>query len=104
LLLIGRAYSKLESGVEQLLGYREQEFVGQNVSIIFTLEDVENDAHQKEIKTAVANGRAEDQGWHLRKDGTQFFSNDLVMLLRDNDGNVTALTKIMRDETTPQTN
>lgn len=86
-------------GVQHLLGYEESDFLGKNVSLIFTPEDREREIHTAEIAQAINKGRAEDRRWHLRKDGTRFFANGLAMSIKDDAGNVAFITKILRDET-----
>lgn len=86
-------------GVEKLLGYAEDDFVGQDACMIFTPEDQAHDACGHELRTAKENGRAEDRRWHLRKDGSRFFANGLLMSLKDEAGNIRGYSKIMRDDT-----
>jgi PAS domain S-box-containing protein len=86
-------------GVERLLGYAEDEWVGRHVSVIFTPGDLERGALDLELETALEKGCSEDQRWHVRKDGSRFWANGLLMLLRDEDGPPRAFAKIMRDDT-----
>jgi PAS domain S-box-containing protein len=86
-------------GVERLLGYAEEDWVGRHVSVIFTPEDLAQGALDHELKTALAEGRAEDQRWHVRRDGSRFWANGLLMLLRDDAGEPLAFAKILRDDT-----
>ena len=86
-------------GVERLLGYAEEEWIGQHVSVIFTPEDLAQGELDKEVGNALKHGRAEDQRWHVRKDGTRFWANGLLMLLRDAAGEPRAYAKILRDDT-----
>jgi PAS domain S-box-containing protein len=86
-------------GVERLLGYAEDEWVGRHISIIFTPEDLAQGALDSELKTALEQGRSEDRRWHVRKDGSRFRSSGLLMLLRDEAGRPRAFAKIMRDDT-----
>jgi PAS domain S-box-containing protein len=86
-------------GVEKLLGYAEGEWVGRDACIIFTPEDNERDACGREMRTAGEIGRAEDQRWHVRKDGTRFWANGVMMALRDDAGRLRGFAKVMRDET-----
>jgi PAS domain S-box-containing protein len=86
-------------GVGRLLGYDEDEWVGRHVSVIFTPEDLARGELDLEMKTALAEGRAEDQRWHVRKDGSRFWTNGLLMLLRDEAGGPRAFAKILRDDT-----
>jgi len=86
-------------GVGGLLGFAEDEWVGENASIIFTPEDRARGAHLREMETALREGRAEDKRWHLRKDGSRFWANGFLMLLRDGGGRARGFAKIMRDDT-----
>ena len=86
-------------GVRRLMGYEEEEFVGRPVSIIFTPEDVEQNAHQKEMQTAATAGQAEDERWHVRRDGTRFRASGLIMPLQDELGDLRGYVKVMRDVT-----
>ncbi len=90
-------------GVERLLGYTERDWVGRHVSVIFTPEDLERGELDKEMRLALAEGRSEDQRWHVRKDGSRFFANGLLMLLRDESGEPHAFAKILRDDTARHT-
>ena len=86
-------------GVEKLLGYAESEWVGRDACIIFTPEDNERDVCGSEMRAAAENGRASDDRWHVRKDGTRFWANGLTMALRDGAGELRGFAKIMSDET-----
>ncbi|MBD1909219.1 MULTISPECIES: PAS domain S-box protein [unclassified Leptolyngbya] len=86
-------------GAERLLGYHEAEIIGQPNYIIFTPEDRETRQSEKELQTALAQGHAEDERWHLRKDGSRFFASGLMMQLRDEAGNLQGLVKMLRDRT-----
>lgn len=86
-------------GVARLLGYAEDEWVGRHASVIFTPEDLAQGALDWELETALAEGRAEDRRWHVRKDGSRFWANGLLMLLRDDAGEPLAFAKILRDDT-----
>lgn len=86
-------------GVEKLLGYREDEFVGRDASIIFPPEDRAAKAPEWELNTALRTGRCEDVRWYLRKDGSRFWANGLMILLKDETDEVRGFVKIMRDNT-----
>ncbi|HEY9285254.1 MAG TPA: PAS domain S-box protein [Pyrinomonadaceae bacterium] len=86
-------------GVGSLLGFAEGEWVGEHASIIFTPEDRERGAHLSEMETALREGRAEDQRWHLRRDGSRFWADGMLMLLRDQRGGARGFAKIIRDDT-----
>jgi PAS domain S-box-containing protein len=86
-------------GVGRLLGYTESEIVGQPISVIFTEEDVAADVPAKEMELAAQTGRAEDKRWHVRRDGSRFWANGLVMPLKNADGSLSGFAKVMRDDT-----
>jgi PAS domain S-box-containing protein len=86
-------------GVGSLLGYAEGEWVGGQSSVIFTPEDRERGADHLEMETALREGRAEDRRWHLRRDGSRFWADGALMLLRDGEGRPRGFAKILRDNT-----
>ena len=86
-------------GVERITGYTEAEFLGRPPDLLFTPEDRECGAHFQEMRAAVAGGRAEDERWHLRKDGSRFWGSGIMTALRDASGALRGFCKIVRDET-----
>lgn len=87
------------TGAESLLGYQDAEILGTSGSIIFTPEDIEQGEDKGELETAVTEGRAEDERWHIRKDGSRFWASGIVTPLRDETGQLRGFAKIMRDFT-----
>ncbi|HEY9696105.1 MAG TPA: PAS domain S-box protein [Trichocoleus sp.] len=87
------------TGAERLLGYKEAEIIGAHSRIIFTPEDKEQGQAEQERQTALTEGRAEDNRWHVRKDGSRFFASGLMTQLHDEAGNLQGLVKILRDVT-----
>ena len=96
--LDGRAAS-WNPGVEKLFGYAEAEFVGRDACMIFTPEDIAAGACDREMRAAGEKGRADDVRWHLRKDGSRFWANGLLIALRDAAGILRGYSKIVRDDT-----
>lgn len=86
-------------GVETILGYSSEEFIGKEISVIFTPEDVAAKVPMLEAQRAEATGKGEDQRWHVRKDGSRFWANGLVMPLEDEAGEPLGFVKILRDDT-----
>ena len=86
-------------GAEAMLGYSEHEITGQLGDIIFTPEDRENNAPETEAQKADKSGIAQNERWHIRKDGSRFWGSGSVSPLRDSDGTLLGLVKIMRDLT-----
>jgi PAS domain S-box-containing protein len=87
------------AGVECLLGYTEEEWIGQHASIVFTPADKAVEVCESEMVKVQGSGSATDIRWHLRKDGTAFFANGLMNALRDEHGALIGYAKILSDET-----
>ncbi len=94
-----RRITRWNLGAERILGYQEAEILGQSGSIIFTPEDREQGEDKQEIDKAEAEGRAENERWHVRKDGSRFWGSGIVTPLRDETGELRGFAKIMRDAT-----
>ena len=87
------------AGVERLLGYTEEEWIGQHASIIFTPEEKAVEVCESEMQKALETGSATDIRWHRLKDGSEFFANGFMNALRDEQGNLIGYAKILTDET-----
>jgi len=96
----GRATS-WNKGAEKLFGYREEEMLGQTLERLFTPEDVVRGVASEELRCAREDGRAEDERWHVRKDGSRFFCSGVTTPLRSDNGSgdLYGYAKIARDET-----
>ncbi len=79
--LEGRVTSWNE-GAEQILGWTEEEIIGQSADVFFTPEDVAQDRPEIEMSLALERGRADDERWHRKKDGQRFWASGLMMPLR----------------------
>lgn len=90
------------TGAERLLGYSEEEIIGGSTRIFFTPEDQARGEFEKEIRTAKATGRSDDDRWHVRKDGSRFFVTGMMVALYDDQNQRIGLAKIMRDITDRQ--
>src|SRR4051812_5833977 len=86
-------------GVEQLLGYSEEEFVGKDASIIFTPEDRTANVPVTEMHRAEEEGQAANIRWHQRKDGTRLYTHGTLQALRTEEGALIGYAKIVSDET-----
>lgn len=95
---LNRDVTDWNTGAENLLGYKREEMIGQRVDIIFTPEDRQTQP-SREVAIATRNGRAENERWHLRKDGNRFWGSGLTMPLRHENGDIRGFLKIMRDHT-----
>ncbi|WP_151632375.1 sensor domain-containing protein [Noviherbaspirillum aerium] len=87
------------SGAEHIFGYSEGEAIGQHVERLFTSEDRSAGEPWKELEEAKSRGRSDDDRWHLRKDGTRFWSTGAVTPLLETHGGLRGFVKIMRDHT-----
>lgn len=92
----GRATS-WNKGAEALFGYSEQEMLGQPLDPLFVPEDRAAGVPADELRRAREDGRAEDERWHLRKDGSRFFCSGVTTPLRN--GDMEGYAKIARDVT-----
>src|SRR5678816_4285999 len=86
-------------GAEHILRYTETEILGKHASKFFTAEDRAKGVPQKEMNTAAATGRAEDERWHVRSDGSRFWASGVMTAVRDEAGNLIGFSKVMRDMT-----
>src|ERR1044071_7524918 len=86
-------------GAEHILGYTAEKILGTNLSKFFTAEDRTKDVPHKELVTAAKEGRAEDERWHVRRNGTRFWASGVVTPVHDDDGRLIGFTKVMRDMT-----
>jgi PAS domain S-box-containing protein len=84
---------------ERIIGYAEAEAVGKHFSLIFTPEDVAAGTPRQELQQAREEGRAEDERWHVKKGGEQFWALGIVTPLSDAAGRLTGFSKILRDIT-----
>jgi diguanylate cyclase (GGDEF)-like protein/PAS domain S-box-containing protein len=86
-------------GAEEMQAYRAAEIVGQPFTVLHTLADIEHGGPEALLRTAAEHGRAESEGWRLRRDGTRFWAHTLVIALLDHDGDLYAYAAITRDLT-----
>jgi PAS domain S-box-containing protein len=87
------------TGAERILGYTEPEILGRPFAVIFTPDDIERKRPEYELQTARETGRAEDERWHVRKDGSRLWASGVVTPLRDENGDLQGFAKILRDIT-----
>lgn len=87
------------NGAGKIKGYREDEIIGKNFRIFYLPEDLESYLPEKLIATAVETGRAVNEGWRIRKDGTTFWGSVVITALHDDKNNVIGFSKVTRDLT-----
>ena len=87
------------SGARKIKGYSADEIVGRHFSIFYTPEDVAADKPGRELALAAARGRAEDQGWRVRRDGSRFWADVTITAVHDLSGALLGFAKVTRDMT-----
>lgn len=87
------------ASAQKLIGYTPEEALRMNGRVIFTDEDRRRLAPELEMETAAREGQANDERWHVRKDGTLFFAVGRLVALRDPEGPPVGFVKIIRDAT-----
>ncbi len=86
-------------GSSKIFGYETEEIMGQHFDVIFTEEDKKNGIPKVEVDTALKEGKAIDNRWHICKDGSKFYAYGLVFPLTGIDGEMLGYVKILRDLT-----
>jgi PAS domain S-box-containing protein len=89
------------AGAAHLFGWSKSEALGRHTGFFFTPEDRQAGRPEEEMGCAVERGRAEDERWHVRKDGSRFWGSGLLLPLRS--GPLPGFVKIMRDRTAQRT-
>lgn len=87
------------AGAERIKGYRADEIIGKHFSIFYPADAIALNWPARELEMATAEGRFEDEGWRLRKDGTRFWANVIITALRDEHGRLLGFGKVSRDLT-----
>ena len=87
------------TGAQRLKGYAPEEIIGQHFSIFYPPDAIERNWPMRELAAAREHGSFEDEGWRLRKDGTEFWANVVITTLRSPQGEVRGYAKITRDMT-----
>ncbi|HEN8711845.1 TPA: PAS domain S-box protein [Pseudomonas putida] len=87
------------AGAERIKGYRADEVIGRHFSLFFTPQDCAEGRPDYLLKQALELGVAQDEGWRVRKDGTQFWALAALDVIRDDLGHIIGLAKVTRDIT-----
>ncbi len=85
------------NGAQRINQYTAEEIVGRHFSVFYTPEDKARDWPRAELRQATLEGRFEDEGWRVRKDGSRFWANVIITALRDEKGRLLGFSKITRD-------
>ncbi len=84
-------------GAKRIKGYDADEIIGKHFSIFYPADDA--GASQRQLEIAAREGRYEDNGWRVRKDGSKFWASVIITPLLDREGNVTGYAKVTHDMT-----
>jgi len=87
------------SGASRIFGYAADEVVSSHFSLFYGPEELAAGKPGHELEVAVRDGRVEDEGWRLRKDGSRFWANTVITILRNEDGGIRGFVIVTRDLT-----
>jgi protein-histidine pros-kinase len=95
----GGVISTWNPGAERIKGWTAEEIIGQHFSIFYPEQDKASGKPQRELVTAAREGKYEEEGWRVRKDGSMFWASVLITALRDEHGELRGYAKVTRDLT-----
>jgi PAS domain S-box-containing protein len=87
------------AGAERIKGWPANEIIGKHFSVFYPPEDVEAGKPDWELEVAIRDGRLEDEGWRVRKDGSRFWANVIITALYNEAGELRGFGKVTRDLT-----
>src|SRR3954454_23281620 len=87
------------AGAQRIKGYSASDIIGKHFSIFYPPTDVRRGKPDYELRVAIEEGRYEEEGWRVRKDGTRFWANVVITALRNGDGLLVGFAKVTRDLT-----
>jgi len=87
------------TGAENIKGYKAEEIIGRHFSRFYPSDAIARNWPGEELKIAAGQGRFQDMGWRIRKDGTRFWADVVITALRSPEGKLTGFLKITRDLT-----
>jgi len=85
------------AGAQRINGYAEAEVLNRHIALFYPPEDVADGKPEMDLRMAAAEGRFEDEGWRLRRDGSRYWSNVVVTALYGGDGELIGYAKLSRD-------
>jgi PAS domain S-box-containing protein len=87
------------AGAERIKGYRADEILGHHFSCFYPDEDARSGKPHRVLESALQEGRVQDDGWRVRKDGTMFWATAVITAMRDAEGELLGFSKVVRDLT-----
>jgi PAS domain S-box-containing protein len=91
--------SSWNQGAERLKGYTASEILGRHLSRFYSADDVRAGKPERVLEIAACEGRSEDEGWRIRKDGSRFWANVVMTAIRDESNQLIGFAKVTRDFT-----
>src|ERR1051325_1274867 len=85
------------AGAERLKGWKPEEIIGRHFSVFYPEDDIRGKKPQWELEVALAEGRLEDEGWRIRKDGSRFWANVIITAIYDDNRRHIGFAKVTRD-------
>ncbi|HYV51337.1 MAG TPA: PAS domain S-box protein, partial [Dongiaceae bacterium] len=86
-------------GAERIKQYRAAEIIGRHFSIFYPPQDIESQKPERELEIATREGKYEEEGWRIRKDGSQFWASVVITALWDETGTLGGFSKVTKDMT-----
>src|SRR4029453_501557 len=90
------------TGAQRIKGYTADEVIGRHFSLFFTPEDIQQGKPARILEIAAREGKYQEEGWRVRKDGSLFWANVLLTPLYDAGGELRGFGKVTRDMTERQ--
>jgi len=87
------------AGAQRFKGYTPEEIIGNHFSLFYTPEDLATSLPARALQTAITEGKFEDEGWRVRKDGSRFWASVVIDPIRDDEGVLIGFVKVTRDIT-----
>ena len=94
--------STWNAGAGRIKGYEAKEIIGRHFSCFYTPDDAAEGKPEQILRKALEEGRVEEEGWRVRKDGTRFWADVVITTLRDDGGHLIGFVKVTRDLTERQ--
>ena len=95
----GGSITTWNAGAQRFKGYTADEIIGQHFSLFYTEEDQKEGLPHRALETAATEGKFEQEGWRVRKDGTRMWAHVVIDPIRREDGTLIGFAKITRDIT-----
>ncbi len=95
----GGRVASWNAGAQRISGYAAQEIMGTHFSRFYPREDLERRKPETELELASAEGRYEEEGWRVRKDGSTYWASVVITAVRDDQGALLGFAKVVRDLT-----